>query len=57
MIFYVFRHQLFQKTDEIIVQHNKLYGEGKTSFKMGHNEFSDMTEEEKAQHLGHKSVN
>ena len=57
MIFYVFRHQLYQKTDELIVEHNKLYDEGKATFKMGHNEFSDMTEEEKAQHLGHKTIN
>lgn len=52
IFFYAFRHQLFQKIDELIVKHNKLFDEGKQTYKMDHNKFSDMTDDEKAKYLG-----
>jgi C1A family cysteine protease len=37
-----------------VVRHNKLYEEGKVSFQMETNEFSDRTQEEKQKSLGYK---
>ena len=34
------------QVDKIIDEHNKLHDEGKVTFKMAHNQFSDMSEEE-----------
>lgn len=40
------RFELFKKKHEFIENHNKEYNEGKHTFTVGHNQFSDMTEDE-----------
>ena len=42
------RHELFAITDKIIEEHNAT----ESSFTLGHNKFSDMTEEEKKSYRG-----
>ncbi|XP_056631174.1 procathepsin L-like [Diorhabda carinulata] len=40
------RFEIFKKNLEKIEAHNKLYDEGKSTYQMGINDFTDMTEEE-----------
>jgi len=44
------RHALYQQTDELIKAHNAT----ESSFKLGHNKFSDYTHHERTQMLGGK---
>ena len=50
----ILRFNLWLATDNTIAQHNKQFGAGLVTFKMGHNFFSDLTEEEKQQRRGLK---
>lgn len=45
-ISFKFRFKKFMQVDKIIEEHNKLHDQGKVTFKMGHNQFSDMSEDE-----------
>jgi hypothetical protein len=42
------RFELFKKQNEFIEKHNKEFHEGKSTFTVGHNQFSDLTSEERA---------
>ena len=46
------RFGIFIKTNDFIEKHNKEFQEGKHTYTVGHNQFSDMTDEEKAKYRG-----
>jgi len=47
-----FRKAKFLETDAKIEKHNKEFASGKKSYELGHNQFSDMDEDEKKSYLG-----
>ena len=47
-----FRKAKFLETDAKIEKHNKEFASGKKSYELGHNQFSDMDENEKKSYLG-----
>jgi C1A family cysteine protease len=51
------RKQKFLETDAKIEKNNREFAAGKKSFEMGHNQFSDMEEDEKESYLGLKEAN
>lgn len=40
------RYNTFMENDKMINMHNEKYSQGEVTYKMGHNQFSDMTKEE-----------
>lgn len=42
----IIRYKNFKLKDNMINSHNEKYSTGKATYKMGHNQFSDMTQEE-----------
>lgn len=42
---YAYRKKIFKESVEMVVRHNRMYAEGKTSYLMEVNKFADMTDE------------